>query len=236
MNGLRYIRNKCNLSLSELADKLGVTRQMVSAWENGRKSIPESRLHELSKIFGIEEELLGEISEAQLADIDNRPVFMSKGSGKEEYRFDEVGDAEQTIFPLPGERTLDEEYQEVKKYRKRLMDSIQDRLSFDDSYYLYDEISMIRKMAFFYESVNKLVDAYGDQERYLKVGFRYEIMAVMDAMLLAYGISDESRLDELKSAEGMVKEDPDYVKDIAELIKRHWKSQSEYLENCRHRK
>lgn len=78
MNGLHYIRNKCNLSLSELADKLGVTRQMVSAWENGRKSIRESRLHELSKIFGIEEELLGEISEAQLADIDNRPLFIIK--------------------------------------------------------------------------------------------------------------------------------------------------------------
>ena len=63
MNGLRYIRNKCNLSLSELASKLGVTRQMISAWENGRKPIPSGRLKELSQIFGIEEELLGDISE-----------------------------------------------------------------------------------------------------------------------------------------------------------------------------
>lgn len=236
MNGLRYIRNKCNLSLSELADKLGVTRQMVSAWENGRKAIPANRLKELSIIFGIEEEYLGEIEEAQLSDVDNRQVYLIRKPGKEEYRFDDIGGAEESIFPLSGEHTLDEEYIEVKKYRRRLMDEIQKHLSFDDNYYLYDEISMIRKMAFFYESVNKLIDAYDNQKRYLKVGFRYELMAVMDAMLLAYGLIDENRIEELASTEGMVKEDPDYVSQLADQMKNHWKATSEYLENCRNRK
>ena len=155
--------------------------------------------------------------------------------GKEEYRYDGGSDEEPIIFPLSGERTLDEEYQEMKKYRRRLMDSIEDRLSFDDSYYLYDEISMIRKIAFFYETMNKLVDVYGEQKRYLKIGFRYEVMSVMDAMLLAYGIADESRLDELEEAEGMVKEDVEFVKGLAEQMKQHWEKTSCFLENCRNR-
>ena len=43
MNGLKYIRTRCNLSLSELADMIGVSRQALSSWENGKKDIPEQR-------------------------------------------------------------------------------------------------------------------------------------------------------------------------------------------------
>ena len=35
MNGLRYIRKQCNFSLSQLAERLEVSRQIISAWENG---------------------------------------------------------------------------------------------------------------------------------------------------------------------------------------------------------
>lgn len=37
MNGLKYIRTQCNFSLSELAERLDVSRQIISAWENGKK-------------------------------------------------------------------------------------------------------------------------------------------------------------------------------------------------------
>ena len=39
MNGLRFIRTQCNLSLNDIATVLGVSRQMVSSWENGKKEI-----------------------------------------------------------------------------------------------------------------------------------------------------------------------------------------------------
>ena len=61
MNGLKYIRTRCNLSLSELADMIGVSRQALSSWENGRKDIPEQRLEQLSEFFGVNREFLGEI-------------------------------------------------------------------------------------------------------------------------------------------------------------------------------
>ena len=47
MNGLRWLRIRCNLSTSELADQLGVTRQAVSSWESGKKAIPEKRKNQI---------------------------------------------------------------------------------------------------------------------------------------------------------------------------------------------
>ncbi len=49
MNGLRYIRKQCNFSLSQLAERLEVSRQIISAWENGKKrEIPEMRKKQLA--------------------------------------------------------------------------------------------------------------------------------------------------------------------------------------------
>ena len=41
---LAVIRTRCNYSQTTLASVLGLSRQVVSAWENGNKKIPEGRL------------------------------------------------------------------------------------------------------------------------------------------------------------------------------------------------
>jgi transcriptional regulator with XRE-family HTH domain len=56
MNGLKYIRTLKGTSLVNLAEYLGISNQAVSAWENGKKSIPAARLKQLSELFGIPEE------------------------------------------------------------------------------------------------------------------------------------------------------------------------------------
>lgn len=62
MNGLTYIRKLCNLSSCDVADILGVSRQAVSSWENG-KIIPEDRLKQLSNYFGVQENYFSEITD-----------------------------------------------------------------------------------------------------------------------------------------------------------------------------
>ena len=62
-NLIKDIRIEHNLTQKELADKLGVTFQAVSKWENG-KSVPDiAQLHEISKLFNVDitEILDGEI-------------------------------------------------------------------------------------------------------------------------------------------------------------------------------
>jgi len=63
MNGLKFIRTRCNMSLNELADILDVSRQQVSAWENGVKTISQKRLRQLSEYFGVDEKFFLDISE-----------------------------------------------------------------------------------------------------------------------------------------------------------------------------
>ena len=53
MNGLKFIRTQCNLSLNNVAQTLNVSRQIVSAWENGKKDIPKERKEQLANYFGI---------------------------------------------------------------------------------------------------------------------------------------------------------------------------------------
>ena len=53
-NLIKKLRKDNNLTQKELADKLNVTFQAVSKWENG-KSVPDiAQLHEISKLFNID--------------------------------------------------------------------------------------------------------------------------------------------------------------------------------------
>lgn len=38
MNGLKYIRTKCNYSQRALAEVMGVSRQAINMWENSKKA------------------------------------------------------------------------------------------------------------------------------------------------------------------------------------------------------
>ncbi len=58
MNGLKFIRTRCNISLSELAEALGVSRQQVSAWENGVKPIAKKDKNNYQYILGLIQSIL----------------------------------------------------------------------------------------------------------------------------------------------------------------------------------
>lgn len=51
MTGLEYFRRKSRLTITEVANAIGVSRPNVSRWEHGVLKIPKKRLDELSKLF-----------------------------------------------------------------------------------------------------------------------------------------------------------------------------------------
>lgn len=66
MNGFKYIRTQImNLTMDELALKLGISKQAIYLWESGRKKLPQTRLKELSALSGIPEKyfLINELSD-----------------------------------------------------------------------------------------------------------------------------------------------------------------------------
>lgn len=59
---LQKIRSEKNLSQEQLADKIGVSRQTISAWESGKASPELDKITAISKLFSVSiDELVGEI-------------------------------------------------------------------------------------------------------------------------------------------------------------------------------
>ena len=81
MNGLKFIRTQCNLSLNNVAQVLKVSRQIVSAWENGKKDIPEERKIQLSNYFGIDAQYFDEIDEIQKNEILETSMYRWNNDG-----------------------------------------------------------------------------------------------------------------------------------------------------------
>lgn len=126
MNGLKIIRIQCNYSVGELAAEIGVSRQMISAWENGKKSIPESRKMQLAEYFGVEPELIGEINEQKKRDIVNRTFYRWRNDKAEHFRFKpQKEDAEEPVIWLEKKErknTISEELHKKKKEQKVLLE------------------------------------------------------------------------------------------------------------------
>ena len=55
MIGLEYVRKQNGDTVETLATKLGITKSLISQWENGRKPIPSKRLIQLSELYGLPE-------------------------------------------------------------------------------------------------------------------------------------------------------------------------------------
>lgn len=85
MNGLSFIRRRCNLSQGQLAEKLDVTRQAINLWENRRAPLPEMRRNQLSDFFGLEPEYFDEITQEQKNKLLARPCFMYRDADGHDY-------------------------------------------------------------------------------------------------------------------------------------------------------
>ena len=68
-------RKRLGMSQEELADRLFVTRQAISKWENGTSVPSIDTLSEISKLFSVSfEEILG-LFEKPVLDVDERDIF-----------------------------------------------------------------------------------------------------------------------------------------------------------------
>lgn len=52
-NSLRHLRSTAGISVTELAARVGVSRQTVWAWEQGRRDIPTGQAEQLGAVFGV---------------------------------------------------------------------------------------------------------------------------------------------------------------------------------------
>lgn len=107
---LSVIRARCNYSQAILAETIGVSRQLVCAWENGSKKLPDNRIAELAALFGVPSAILKENDLEKVEQWCDRPMFSAEIHGRQVFSFEPSG-CETEIFltspnaPMPAARS-----------------------------------------------------------------------------------------------------------------------------------
>lgn len=187
MNGLKFIRTRCNISATVLADYLGVTRQMVCAWENGRKEIPEKRKNILADYFGIDKCYLGEISEEDIEKLMhsamhyyiNRPDRMQLRFGN-----DQTGNGSPVCVDDENFESVDKKLQKAKDRATNLEERISKKIRGNHNTSIIDEIRYIERSCEILEYAEKILDALENSHGHDSEILEYEIKDAMDALMI----------------------------------------------------
>lgn len=231
MNGLKYIRTRCNLSLSELADMIGVSRQALSSWENGKKDIPEQRSDQLAEFFGIGKEYFGEISEKEKEELLWKAMFRYYDHGKETYRYrppEGITNHENTRAFFMGERekSLDEEYALAQRKKEEVLKKAEELIIWtDNAGSILSQIACINRGCDVYSMINSMLEKMRAMKMYIKMPFFFELISVWKAMLLAYGLMDKNEMASEKSKDHE-REDKEWILQLSEQIKSHWEKEA----------
>lgn len=237
MNGLKYIRTRCNLSLNELSEMIGVTRQAMSAWENDRKEIPEQRKEQLGEFFGIDKEFFGEITDEEKEYLLGKAMFRYSDGTKEFFKYKPDQESEEfdacfMWFFEESDMSLDEQYVVAQKQKQAILEEIDDYISWEkgnDVTCLHSQIMSMRRGCKIYKMMNDLMGLYKSQKAGYKVPFCQEFMSVMKAMLIAYGLMDEAQVwDGLLEGDERIGE---WTLQLSKQLKEHWEQEYAYQEH-----
>ena len=236
MNGLRYIRTRCNLSLSELAEFIGVTRQALSSWESGKKEIPEQRLEQLADFFGIDKVYLGEISEDEKRCLIEKAMFRYNDNGKETYRYkrrDGRTDPGHVPMCFMEDRgmNLDEEYVLARRKKQETLRKIDDLIKWTDNTDSIESQTMcINRGCRVYGMINALMEEMRGMKSYIRMPFYYELVDVWKAMLMAYGLMEKDERSFLDRSDYYCGEDGEWIIQLCDYIKAHWDTELAFHE------
>lgn len=185
MNGLKFIRTQCNISCSELAMALGVSRQMVSAWENDKKELSKKRAEQLSQYFGLEPKYFGEIDERQKQEILDKPMFRW-GNGEEECYLYRSNSDENKI--KERNTLLSKEFQEKKRIQKEIVDQIDRQIGGPLQKSIEDQMTFIHRGTAYYGYCLDNLNAVYSKPIVQKMCYYFRLLEVMKALSIAFDV------------------------------------------------
>ena len=200
MNGLKYIRTKCNYSQRALAEAMGVSRQAINMWENSKKLPSKERKEDLCNIFGIDNsDYFGDLTVEQHQKLEELPIYrIYSGGQSERFTFkpikpDNVRYRAKRLLPNNDEElSLDEKCALKRLELKTLLDDISNYAVEKDVKNSFDNLSALnRTLHIFGQTLDIAKEARGKHPEYVMVYF-YTILAVLDAMSISFGNVDES--------------------------------------------
>ena len=212
MNGLKFIRTRCNISLNELADILDVSRQQVSAWENGVKPISQKRLNQLSKYFGVDEKYFLDISEDDKEFIVSKALYRRQDNEKEIYCFVKQGEMEDTI----------EGIQEAMRY-------------FGKPDKIIEEISAINRGCKVYDALTKYLRQMPNEAPGTIILYYNMVRNVLFSLLIANGLMSKEELEkEFEHNIGSkLYDDMEWIYEQADIFKKRYDYKVKLVEEQR---
>ncbi len=241
MNGLKFIRTRCNLSLSELADVIGVSRQQISAWENGVKSIAPNRLKQLSEYFGLEEKFFLEITEEEKAYVLSKGMYLRQDSEKEKYCYIKQGDMKVDFKWAPyyypdDEISLDNRMILAKKKKQDTLENVDATIRyFNDNQTIMNQIMAINRGCLIFDLVNKYMGKMPNEEAGNKMVYYYIIRNTMLALSLANDLISETEVEKFfeGSKHEFLYDEREWVKQQAKMYRERYDAKKQYIKEDR---
>lgn len=128
---LYHIRTRCNYSQSMAARELQVSRQIFSAWEQGKKQIPEGRKEMLAALFGIPVQILDTEDEQDIQDFCDRPMFSMVCQGKQVFSFRPHQTAQHVFLGAPTDTRPEDRCHTLMAQKGALLEHMNGLLSFE---------------------------------------------------------------------------------------------------------
>ena len=218
MNGLKYIRTRCNFSLSELAERLDVSRQIISKWESEEKAIPPQRKKQLSDFFGISEEYFGNINEEQKKYLLEKAMFRYIEDGKETYKYkgqSGLTEPPRVIFLPDSELSLDEKFSLAQENKKKLLNRISDIMLYDKSMTgIQNFLVAINRGAAVYSKLSDIMDFQKKQKILHKMPYFYVVLDVLNAMAIGLEVDNTAYFSQIEDDE-----ERQELEELSEMIK-----------------
>ena len=235
---LKNLRSSYKMTQKQLANLLEVDQRTVSAWENEKKSISAKRSRQLSEFFGIDETFFGEINNEQKTYIIEKAMFKHDHHGKEIFKFKPEGGVDDiskvmVYFKGESEISLSDAYDAAKRIKENTVNRIDSFIHKNKGEHMESEIMRITNYTKIYGELSDLLESIDEQKHYLKVPYRFEIIDVLDAMRVAFGLLDEEKVKGYNKSECFVGMDSEYILELAAMIKNHWMQINDYHENLR---
>ena len=227
MNGLKYIRMRCNLSLADLSGYIGVSRQIVSAWENGTRGISKKNLSKLSEFFGLDPSYFGEINEKGREDILHKAMFMRTKGKKPYYRYVPEQENDEMVFLPEIERGLDEIFAEaVAKKNQTLSDAERVICGRSDNNNLLVKADIMKSTCYFYDTITRIYDNKLKQQPGTMLPYQYEMGIMMNVLRKAFDVDESYPMEEIAGYYAYTKEDVKWAKDLCKIIRDHRKKKT----------
>jgi transcriptional regulator with XRE-family HTH domain len=185
-----------------LADVLEISRQQVSAWENGIKPISENRLRQLSKYFGLEEKYFLGISEEDKAFLISKGLYRRQDCDKEVYCFLKQGEVEDDSkyrsFSYPDfDESLDEQMTKAKKKKQGTLQKVEEAIGyFGIPTKIIDEVCSINRGCMIYDILTEYLKQMPNETIPMRMIYFDMVKNVLNSLLLANGLKTKEEIEE----------------------------------------